>query len=180
MKTLLLSLLVILVFTAANCRKQNDLEPNGLPPATQEGKNTFGFLLNGEPWSPLGFNGRANLSIDYDSQYKRGIFNIAAYRIIKESGNEQAIGFGLRDSLNDLSIPAKLLLGNKTLFGLTFITENCTYDYFDEGTYKKGDLVISKLDRTKRIISGTFNATLSKEGCGDTIKITNGRFDLKY
>ena len=36
---------------AAGCKK-NDTDPNGLPPATQEGKNTGGLLLNGETWLP--------------------------------------------------------------------------------------------------------------------------------
>lgn len=42
-----------------------------------------------------------------------------------------------------------------------------------------GSMTITKLDRTNRLIVGIFNATLSKAGC-DTIKITNGRFDVKF
>ena len=42
-----------------------------------------------------------------------------------------------------------------------------------------GELIITKLDKNAGIISGTFNATLYKPGC-DTLKITDGRFDMKF
>ena len=40
-----------LMLALAACKK-DDTDPNGLPPATQEGKNTAGFLLDGQPWLP--------------------------------------------------------------------------------------------------------------------------------
>lgn len=49
----------------------------------------------------------------------------------------------------------------------------------DDDTYSKGSVSISKIDRNLRIVSGTFEATLYKVGC-DTIRITNGRFDMRF
>ncbi|MFZ6025669.1 MAG: hypothetical protein ACOYVG_14560 [Bacteroidota bacterium] len=51
MKTVLFALCIFTCFCFAKCRKDK-LGSNGLPAATQEGKNTLGFLLNGQPWTP--------------------------------------------------------------------------------------------------------------------------------
>jgi hypothetical protein len=161
------------VFVTA-CRKHHT-DSNGLPPATQEGKNTLGFLLNGQPWTPQGFNGTANLSIDVDFSFNQGIFGISAYRL--SSGEH--IGFGIEDSLNFVSFPNAFSLGKQTLYQFGFIANNCFIDYYDTSVYREGSLTITKLDKINRIISGTFSATLYKPGC-DTIKITDGRFDMKY
>ncbi|MEJ7672136.1 MAG: hypothetical protein WKF59_05380 [Chitinophagaceae bacterium] len=49
-----------------------------LPPVTQEGKNTCGFLVNGKVWLPKGRvgNGSPNLKVWYDPAYHNGTFNI--------------------------------------------------------------------------------------------------------
>jgi hypothetical protein len=49
--------ILLLIFFASCCKKERiDLPDNnnipGLPPATQSGANTLGFLLNGKPWTP--------------------------------------------------------------------------------------------------------------------------------
>ena len=86
----------------------------------------------------------------------------------------------MSDSLNLTNTPASFFLNKIGIFGLTFIERNaCTYDYFDSTVIKNGVLTITKLDHSNRIISGTFNAILFKQGC-DTIKITEGRFDMKF
>ena len=45
--------------------------------------------------------------------------------------------------------------------------------------YSSGKLTISKLDQSARIVAGTFYCTIKQTGC-DTLRITDGRFDLKY
>ncbi len=172
-----LLLLVTLVMTGCtSCKKQVD--SNGLPPATQNGSNTLGFLLNGKPWTPSGYNGTANLSVDVDFGFKNGGFSIAAYRIITSS-NRQYISFGIADSLNMTTIPVTLPLNQTSLFGIYYSNNTCSFYSTDSAVYEKGSLTVSKLDTTNRIIAGTFNATLSKTGC-DTIRITEGRFDMKF
>ena len=96
MKKLIVASLIFTLFSFAKCNKDK-IDSNGLPPATQEGKNTLGFLLNGQPWTPQGNNGTANLSIDFDAGLNNGIFSLSAYRIIN-SVNRQRFGLGVKDA----------------------------------------------------------------------------------
>src|SRR4051812_9464206 len=68
------------------------------------GKNTLSYKVNGQLWQPKGFNGTANLSIDYDEGIRNGIFNVAAYRII-DSTHREYFGIGMTDSLKLLKAP---------------------------------------------------------------------------
>lgn len=179
-QTLLFLIITITICTlsCSSCKKETVTDPNGLPTATQTGANTLGFLLNGQPWKPEGFAGTSNLSIDVDFGYKNGIFSIAAYQVIS-SNNITDFGIGIADSLNFVNAPKTFKLGSNTLFGVYYSKDTCTYDYFSNSIYRTGSLTITRLDKTARIISGTFYATLAKQGC-DTVKITDGRFDMKY
>lgn len=170
--------LVVIVCLFAQCKKNSIADSNSLLPAAQDGKNIIGLLLSGQPWTPKGNNGTANLSIDFDEGVNNGVFSLSSYRIIT-STNREYFGIGLKDSVNFITAPKTFTLGNNTLFGVFFSNNNCTFDYFDSTVDRRGSLTITKLDRTNRIISGTFGATLIKAQCKD-IKITEGRFDMKF
>ena len=179
MKKLITGLLILTVFCFAECKK-NKPDSNGLPAATQEGKNTLGFLLNGEPWKPEGFSGVGNLSIDYDQGFNNGILGIVAYRTISSSDKTQFI-LGIIDSLNFRNAPFTLIVKKKSIAALSFSTKKyCDILHVDTAIYQTGSITISKLDRINKIVSGTFEGILFKQMCGDTIKITNGRFDMKF
>jgi hypothetical protein len=67
----ILSILFLLIITTGtNCKKT--LFGEKLPAATQEGKNTCGFLVNGKVWVARGDNGYPNLSCSYDETYMGG------------------------------------------------------------------------------------------------------------
>ncbi|MFZ6025670.1 MAG: hypothetical protein ACOYVG_14565 [Bacteroidota bacterium] len=125
-----------------------------------------------------GFNGTANLSIDYDAGLNNGVVGISAYRIITNT-DRTYFGIGIRDSLNFYNAVSSFSLTNTGLFRFYFSDNSCTYFSTEMDTNVSGTLTITKLERTNRIISGTFNATLSKTGC-TTIQITDGRFDMKF
>lgn len=175
-KKIIIASLILSLFSFAKCHKDKP-DSNGLPAATQEGKNTLGFLLNGQPWTPQGNNGTANLSIDMDFGFNQGVFGISSYRRI--SSSSEHIGFGIKDSLSFIQIPATLVLDKNSLYQFGISTNNCAIDYYDSSVYRNGSLTLNKLDKVNRIVSETFNAILYKNGC-DTIKITNGRFDMKF
>jgi len=143
-----------------------------LPPATQTGANTFGCLVNGTVWLPKGFNGTTNLSPSYDPNFNgKPILNITSYRIVSDT-ETQEIALGI----NGIYKIGTYTVMKDTLAFVSFNIKKCNYFYFDSLVYRKGSIVITKLDLP--IISGTFDFILYKPGC-DTLKITNGRFDIK-
>jgi len=173
--------IITMVNSCSSCKKDT-LDSNGLPAATQTGANTFGFLLNGQPWTPQGNNGTANLSIDVDFGFNNGIFTISSYKIVNNNSNsKQTFGVGISDSLNFItSYPKTFTITKNGVLGFSFLQRNgCSFDYFDTTITRTGSLTITKLDKTNRIIAGTFNAILSQQNC-DTVKITEGRFDMKF
>lgn len=182
--TILLLLFIATTTISSSCKKHTNTfpepdNPYGLPNATQEGKNTLGFLLNGQPWTPKGQVGiSANLAVSVDFGYKQGGFVISAYKITSLEPKE-SFTIGVRDSLKFLQPPVSISLDRTSLYGITFTNNKC--DYFNQqfDVQSSGLLTITKLDKSAQILSGTFNATLLKIGC-DTIKITEGRFDMKY
>lgn len=178
MKQILL-ILIFFTFCFAKCNKDK-IEQNGLPSATQEGKNTLGFLLNGKPWTPTGLSGTGNLSIDYDEGINNGILGIVSYRTISSSDKTQFI-LGIIDSLNFKTAPFTLWIKKKSIGALSYSTKYyCDITHTDTSIYETGRITIDKLDKTNRIIAGTFEGVLYKQTCGDTIRITQGRFDMKF
>lgn len=181
MNTLKASLAITLVyglFCFAQCKKTT-VDSNGLPLATQEGKNTLGLLLNGQPWTPLGNNGTGNLNLSYDASFQGGVFNLSAYRNVSSTnGNRQSlIVFG-----DSIQVPQRIILPNKNKFGLAYWdeTKHCTYDTFDSTTQiLSGFFDIKKLDKVSRIFSGEFEIKFKKTGC-DQVQLTQGRFDMKF
>ena len=93
MKKTLYAFLILFAFCFAKCEKDK-IDSNGLPPATQEGKNTLGYMLNGQPWTPQGFSGTGNLSVDFDSGVDNGVVGISGYRIITNN-NREYFGIGI-------------------------------------------------------------------------------------
>ena len=85
----------------------------------------------------------------------------------------------MKDSLNFTNAPVTYSLTNNSLLGVAYTDSICSFFSTENSTVVSGNLTITKLDRINRIISGTFNATLNKDGCSE-IKITEGRFDMKF
>lgn len=173
----ILSLLFLLIISSGtNCKKNNP--ENGLPQATQEGKNTAGFLVNGKVWLPRGDNGYANLSCSYDETYNGGTLGINGYRY--ESGASNSTGFAIGGNNITSSGYYKINL-NSNQVGKYFgsVGQCIIYNWFDTIPNHGAFLNITKLDKVNRIVSGTFEFALTISGC-DTIRITKGRFDMKY
>ncbi|TKC00739.1 DUF6252 family protein [Pedobacter cryophilus] len=162
--------LSFLLFTGMQCKKE-ETGINALPPATQEGKNTFGFLLNGEVWVPKTPLLKQRLDLTYDPGYLNGSFGIIANRYISEKDiMELAIGStGVnKTGTYQFSTASKNIIYYDS-------KSNC---YYLDDTTISGSLTITKLDLTNKFISGTFNFKLVKSGCS-IIDATEGRFDIK-
>ncbi len=157
--------------------KQDDPRPEDqLPPATQTGANTFGCLVNGQPWTPRGNDGTSNFSVVYDPNYAQGWLSVATYRIADGVANQQIISLN-SDSMRAVgTYPLRIL--SKHFATLIDGRSKCKYYPTDATTYCRGNLTITRLDMRAGVVSGTFDFTLAKLGC-DTIRITHGRFDKK-
>ncbi len=169
-------LCTIIFFAKCKCNKDVATPNDGLPPVTQTGANTLGFLLNGQPWIPAGSNGTPNLSWYYDPTYANGNLSISAYHINSTTDKQYfIIGGGAIKSVGVYPIGYNYTIGVQ----FSSLIDSCEIRS-DSTTYCSGNLTITKFDTANSIISGTFYATLynSSSHCGDTLKITDGRFDL--
>jgi hypothetical protein len=165
--------LILLLFLATACKKKDVAPIDQLPPATQEGKGTLGFLVNGQAWTPKGNNGTPNLGFYYDPGYKAGEFNLSAYRIPAKGQREHFV-----ISTDSLNFKRTFSLNDPSVGSARFTNDVCSYNR-DEEVFREGRLTVTKLDLQKHIVSGTFEFTLFRPSC-DTVKVTDGRFDLKF
>lgn len=136
-----------------------------LPPETQEGKNTFGCLVDGKAWL-------TRTSIDAQAFYQEGVLSITA----DLSEKAQGISITIRDS--DIKTIEYVLESEPIAYALFGDdVENCGYS---TTSMFKGKLLIKKIDKVNFIISGIFEFEAYSAACDKIVLITNGRFDLNY
>lgn len=170
---LLLSLFTIL--TASECKKPKPpATDDGLLPATQTGANIFACKVNGQNWiskrsSPnLGGGVVNDTFFIYASNPETSIF-YERFDIRINNYSVLLIPF----LLNDSDSRYVLFSTNKQCFANTGglgIGKGKSYD---------GELRLTKDDKINKIFSGTFWFSIRTDYC-DTLKITDGRFDIKY
>ena len=166
-------LLLAALLGLSQCKK-NDPDPvSQLPPATQTGANTFGCLVNGQPWTPRGSDGTSNYTVSYDQNIYSGSLEVKVYRL--SGGFGQFINFGC-DSISTTGIYSLNRPSRSAFFTDTESPSACQNYDGQLGQYRRGNLTITRLDRAAGIVSGTFAFTLYKPGC-DSVRITQGRFD---
>jgi hypothetical protein len=178
----LLFIFLLPLLISASCKKTVTPPPppvaEQLPPATQEGKNTCGFLVNGKVWLPKGRvgNGSPNLKWWYDPTYRNGTFNINGYRYDKNEGDKFTSFVIAIDNFSSAGVYALNTSGRVT--GYSDYNKNCIYYREDTIPVNNNYINITKFNLQQGIIAGLFQFTLAKAGC-DTIRITEGRFDIK-
>jgi hypothetical protein len=182
----MLKLDIILLFPlliSGSCKKTVD-ELSKLPTITQEGKKTFGCLVNGKAWTPE--NGNLILTTPplrfYYDNTNGGQFSIRAERIISASNIDQSINMGVDSCTSAKTYTFKSNPAYPLRFAFNDYKNNSssciTLFSSDNNVQTTGYITISRFDLSQGIISGTFEFTLTKSGC-ETVKVTNGRFDAK-
>ena len=181
MKYPVLSAALLALALLVQCHK-SDPDPtpaSQLPAATQTGANTFGCLVNGQAFTPKGNNGTSNLVLLYSPNSNGASINILTYRI--DGKREQSInlfcGPVTQAKTFSLDIPAT---EGAASYGDDSLPQAC--NYYTGGNapvYRKGKLTLSRIDPSAGVAAGTFEFTTTKPGC-DTIKVTQGRFDIKF
>ncbi len=174
--------LILLVVTSLQCRKSVP-PPNILPPMTQEGKNTFGCVVNGEVWTPYYQCGLINFLTQCEELHTVVTPFDTASKLRYEFNlfTSRKIGQG---SFSSFIITTGILkTGNMdSSFVVTFNKDSIVYypRYPLNRTFNA--LTVTKLDTINQIISGTFYFTMysNYNPTGDSVVITDGRFDVTY
>ena len=173
MRLLPTPLLLAALLGLSQCKKKDPDPVSQLPPATQTGANTFGCLVNGQPWTPQGYNGTSNYSITVDPTYHGGNVDIRAYRYTDNLIQSIILGGDSIKSMGSYSLAATT---KSVFFTDLHLLPACQNFDGKAGQYRQGNLTITRLDLQAGIISGTFAFTLYKPGC-DSVRVTQGRFD---
>jgi hypothetical protein len=180
MKILNLTMLALgfLLLNAASCAKEDG---DTLPPETQEGKNTFGCLVNGKVWlkGDSGFMNHSLSASMYGDSCVIYANNTADVKI-------QHLKLIINRKINT----AKYYINSRTYSLLEHNESSCNCIFRSDSLYNQesSNISITYIDTTNRILSGTFafkaklKETLPLTCDCDTsdINITNGRFDLHY
>ena len=176
MKILSLLCLLSVILFFESCDPFESVKKEELPPATQEGKNTFGCLVNGKVWLPKGNAGGVSGSLDasYDSMQAGGTFDILAHRILSDIDRNYIYIY-----MTNLRAAGEYDLCCEQVGTALFdYSQDCNFDR-DTLVHRAGRLVITKFDHSNRIASGTFEFTLFKSN-RDTLYVTDCRFDMKF
>jgi len=145
--------------------------PFGLPNATQTGAKIFAYLKNGMPQIAKQGIYTMGGGVDNDTL---GVTGSAGDNTYFERITINIRG-GIQESTYQVDNPAP---------GFRTIWISTNKDCFGVGNVQNvysttGKVVLTKIDKVNKIISGTFNCKIPIPNC-DTLNITEGRFDIKY
>lgn len=177
--------LVLLLFSSMNCKKpatdppvdpiKSELEK--LPAITTEGKNTFGCLVNGKAWIPeSNFSGISEMGAGYSKTDK----DLSIDATIKTKDIFESFLITIQP-INHNTIDSFQLVEQiafKTSFANYTLIEP-QKPSFETDSLTTGFCHILRFDSTASIVSGTFYFK-AKNQKGDSVEITNGRFDIHY
>lgn len=164
-------LLASIAFAACKKKTESTTDPNGLPKASQTGAMIFACKIDGANW----------------------ISNKKTFSIGGGTDNEIIAVHGSNDSGTSGYFEVLEIQVNNARTGVAYTLDGTTANFATYTTGKKcsssqgttrikstsGTVTFTRIDRTNRIISGTFSTQFSTDNCGD-IKITEGRFDVRY
>ena len=173
-------LLFCILLLGLQCRKHSE-PPTALPPITQKGTNTFGFKMDGTLWVPYyRYNG-------YSQQHQCQELSNTVFS--RDTSNTNPLPLSIFFSAtrkineNDVSIFSIETPMGQGISGTGNKFDSLSFSFLSAHiygyTHSSGLFEITKLDTANKIIAGVFEFTLYSSG-GDSIKITEGRFDLNF
>jgi hypothetical protein len=188
--------LTLLVF-ALGCKPDEPVpkppltELEKLPLATQDGRFTFGCILNKKAWRVA----EVNYPNYVTASYVKGSLSIRGQKhcayLETNPCDDQTIIFSLQDNNPNQSLSVgKYDLTNQSVHNPSVyfstigyngsLNDFCIIDSKDKPErLLSGELEITNFDKSKNIISGLFSFTLVSN-CIDTINVTDGRFDTYF
>lgn len=189
------SYFLLLTLGFISCKKDDTGIILSLPPKTQSGQNTFGFLLNSSVWTNYGqvcfpFAGGCSENLSGTYYTSDGDIHIRADKVLKKNGSWNTI-----ENL-DLNLSTSFR-GIRTYSTISNDTIGVVYWFSEQGQTKKTYLLslvnptftvkVTKIDTVLKILSGEFSGKLFKRlsnssfatSLTDSIIISDGRFDIK-
>ena len=180
MKNIFLFLVLVFFYCLIGCDK--NLPSQNLPPITEEGKNTIGFLVDGEVWVPYaecGFfqNPCMELSVWYGPPHENP--NKFSFYAGKRLTNESILTSIIVTSRIPIKEPGNYYDSVSIIFHSDKIDPTTGHPIkYQKNDMFSGEFNITRLDTVSQIIAGNFNFTLVGKD-NETIEITDGRFDFK-
>ncbi len=174
MKTLIKTLLVLLISLTTSCQSDDDMgggDPiSQLPEATQTGAGTFGCLVNGEPFVDTSGNFNAFYQ-QVDGEFfffVGGDDNVNGVSEIEIYANQIQL-------IENETYP---LVADEAGSASGFIFYNNSAGTFaTTDSNNNGQLTITRLDLEENIASGTFSFKVLNPDTNEIVSITDGRFD---
>jgi hypothetical protein len=188
----IIHMILLLVITGCSDDNTNELIFN-LPAVTQNGSNTFGYIVNNKVFIPRDSDA-TGFGVDKGAKFKAGYPNPTDYyeidihdyksfrtsQILIHLENVYNLGTGnynIDESNGSSDVNG---LNHNYLHCRIFDKNTKSYKYY-RSYENSGNLEISKYNFGDRIISGVFNCqAINSSNNLDTIKITEGRFDFKW
>ena len=180
--------LALLTLTQCSQCKRDDPAPQPpkdplslLPPETQTGAGTFACLVNGKAFIAL-YTTSANG--DWQSFNRLAI---AGDMRLNGEGAAQPVSMGVTLEGRLWSNESFALISSATPFPIfttgvnQFIARTANVPCIYGGEYiKTGQVTLVKFDPVARIAAGRFAFVLYKPGGCDTLRVSNGRFDVNF
>ena len=166
-------LFLLLFSLATSCKKE------GLTKETQNGANTFSFLIDGELFKPAKSD---DLLFNSDPVLFGGLSVFDDYTIARVSAANRANypSKYITIQIENLTGLGEYLLSDGSN-SITYTIYGATADEYSSYNTKKGKIVITKDDRANFILSGTFEFEgEDSDNPGKIVKVTSGRFDVNY
>jgi len=182
---------VLLISCKKDFDNSNAINQIKLPDFTESGKTIFGFKMNDSVWTNFG---KHYTNIGVASGWEENKI-ISSYFITGPSEMSFQVGGRLTvvqnsRAIKDISagfsfVPTKPYVMTYFLSGLyprNFnVNDVVNNKYYRTSNTRPFNLQVTKFDTSNKICSGRFSGTLyNDQNQNDSIKITDGRFDVKF
>jgi hypothetical protein len=156
MRKILLFISVITLFCFAKCRKDREPDPNSF---------YFRCKIDGQLYVP----GSMDAKLLSDTTI-----------LINGNSGFESVAFWTINITGQPIIATSYILNDNPRRGGDYKTSTTTTDKFSTDATRTGELTISTLDKTKKIISGTFYFQGYNPIQNKTVNITEGKFRVNY